>query len=164
MDRIKIPQYPKEHQGSQPKGETKLNLSRGHRALERGTNEDITGEMRGPNHSSLGIRVGTLGSRDPHMRLFNPSTWFNSPEPLSTCPFPFPFLQLWSSGPTGTGLETQEEDLATRVTLTPSQGYRSLSFPSPKAHATSEATGLPSRRETLCVPPSPASRSQAPGP
>lgn len=39
--------------------------------------------------------------------------------------------------------DTEEEDLANRVTLTTSQGHPSLSFPIPKAHAVSEAAGWP---------------------
>lgn len=114
MGRIKIPQFkraflihPKGHQGSQPKGETKLNLSRGHRAIERGTNEDLTREMRGPNHSSLGIRVGTLGSLEIHKcscSIPAPGSIVQSPYP----PVPFP-SPSYSSGSPG----RQEPDSGT---------------------------------------------------
>lgn len=79
--------------------------------------------------------------RDPQMRLLNPSTRFCSSEPLSdTClfPFPLPTTSVLQADRNRTR-ETEEEDLATRVTLTPSQGHPSLSFPRPKVHAVSEA-------------------------
>lgn len=75
------------------------------------------------------------------MRVLNPSTRFIGSEPLSdNCPFPFPLptTSVLQANRNRTR-ETEEEDRDTPVTLTPSQGHPSLSFPWPKVYAVSEA-------------------------
>lgn len=144
--------HSKVHKGSQPRGETRLKAlqsppgSRVQTSIQ--TSPRIYEAQITTNWGSQWAFWGPLRSAYARVKSQHPVHQFGAPVRHLSLSLPPPPTTSVLQADRNRTRETEEEDLATRVTLTTSQNHPSLSFPRPNVHAVSEAAGQPLKRET----------------